>query len=371
MNKKIGIVTHHNSFNYGAALQAYATVTFLKNNNLEPIIIDYCPDYLQGFGTYKKTYKELSLNNTNIIKKVLFTLIKTPSYKYLKKRFDDFSKKNFPMTKPYYSLEELKNILPNCYAFCTGSDQVWNNYYTHKFDPVYFLDFVPNDFKCFSIASSFGKDNFTDEELEYIKEKIKKYNYISIREKTGLKILSDVGYSNAKIMLDPTLLVSTSEWKKLLKPIQNTNPYILVYQLHGDSNAIDLAKEFGKRNKMQIINLVTMYHQIKPGCKNIIIPQVPEFLGLFESAEYVFTDSFHGTVYSLQFEKKLAAALPHNFSGRITSLLNAINAEEFIVDDINKWFDSINKIDYKQLTKKLNALRIKKATELEEYLSTL
>ena len=371
MNKKVGIVTHHNSFNYGAALQAYATVSFLKNNQLEPIIIDYCPDYLQGFGTYKKTYSELSLNNTNIIKRVLFTLIKTPSYKRLKKRFDDFSGKEFPLTKPYFSLEELKNDLPNCYAYCTGSDQVWNNYYTHEFDSVYFLDFVPSKSKCFSIASSFGKESFTEEELAYIKEKTKKYDYISVREETGLKILSDVDYSNAKLMLDPTLLVSTKEWKKLLKPIQNTKPYILVYQLHGDSNALDLAMKFGKKNKMQVISLVTMYHQIRPGCKNVIIPQVPEFLGLFEGAEYVFTDSFHGTVYSLQFEKKLAAVLPHKFSNRITTLLNAIDAKDFIVNDINQWFNSVDKIDYKQLTEKLNALRIEKATELKDYLSTL
>ena len=72
MNKKIGIITHHNSFNYGAALQAYATVCFFSRSQLDPIIINYQPDYIQGYGTYKKTFKEVSLENINILKKIIF-----------------------------------------------------------------------------------------------------------------------------------------------------------------------------------------------------------------------------------------------------------------------------------------------------------
>lgn len=370
MTKQIGIITHHNSYNYGAALQAYATVLFLKDLGFAPQMINYYPEYLQGFGTYRKTFKELLISREGIIKSILFTLIKTPSYKKLKKRFDKFALEKLPLTKAYYSLEELEKDLPNCDVFCSGSDQVWNNYYTHLFDGAYFLDFVPRGKKCFSFASSFGKEKFTVDEQFQLKEKLKKFEYISVREESGVNLVKGLGY-DATLMLDPTVLVDTKIWIGLCKKPVMKKPYILVYQLHGDSNTFNVAKTYGKKANIPVISIITMYHQIRPGCKNIIIPTLNEFLGLFRNAEYVFTDSFHGTVYSLLFRKKLAVTLPAKFSNRLTTLLNNLCIDDFIFKDMELWEKMIETVDYGLIQKELCKLRKDKIQEIIKYLSTL
>lgn len=87
------------------------------------------------------------------------TLVKTPGYKKLKKAFDYFIDKELPLTDSFYSLEELKNNLIDFDIYCTGSDQVWNNYYTHNFDGAYFLDFVLDDKAKIAFAASLENQN--------------------------------------------------------------------------------------------------------------------------------------------------------------------------------------------------------------------
>ena len=140
--KKIAVITYHRSYNYGAVLQAYATVKFFENQGFDVKIIDYYPQNLRGFGTYKNSFNDVSNANRNFLVRCILTLVKTPGYKKLKKAFDYFIDKELPLTDSFYSLEELKNNLIDFDIYCTGSDQVWNNYYTHNFDGAYFLDFV-------------------------------------------------------------------------------------------------------------------------------------------------------------------------------------------------------------------------------------
>lgn len=369
--KKIEIITFHKVYNYGAALQAYATVKFLEECGFEAEIIDYYANNLKGYGTIKSALREVANENHNIFIRLLYAFIKVPSYKRLKKRFDYFVENNLPITKPYYSGEELKKDLPVADAYCTGSDQVWNNYYTRIFEGAYFLEFVPEKYPCFSIASSFGKKEFNETDQKYIKDHLKKYEYISVREKTGIEILNKIGIKNASVMLDPTLLVSMKLWETFAADIEIKEPYILVYQLHGDSNAMNAAIEFGKRNKMKVIRIVTMYHQMRPGCKNIIVPDVNEWVAYFKNASYVFTDSFHGTVFSIIFKRKIGVTVPLLAGNRITDLLEMIGAEKIILNDMDDWKDYIINEDFQEIHKKLSLIQEDKINELKRYLDTI
>lgn len=370
-SKKIGLITYHKSYNYGASLQAYATVKLFEKYQFETVVIDYCTNNFKGFGTIRNTVTETALCDKNIIVKYLYAFVKTPSYRRQIKVFNDFVSKSLPVSRTYYSSEELKEDLPEVDYFCTGSDQVWNNHWSHVFEGAFFLDFVPDGVKCFSLASSFGKDSFIQEELDYIKQHLEKYDYISVREKEGINLLKSVGYNEAHLMLDPTLLVSCDVWKELAVKPDIDYPYILVYQLHGDSDAYDKAVEFGKKHGIKVVRIVTMYHQMKRGCKNVITPSVNEFVGLFEDAEYVFTDSFHGTIFSMLNQKKLGIRLPHKFSNRITTLLQLLNAEEFIINDMDSWENALQGIDYIKITEMLHELQESKLHELEEYFAEL
>ncbi len=335
--KMINLITYHRAYNYGAVLQTYASVVFLKKLGYDIKIIDYTPKYLQNFGTFKNTFNQVDNKKKNIIKRSLYALIKTPSYKKLKRVFNNFVNSTFELTKTYSSIEELKSDKPIAKYYCSGSDQIWNNYYTGSFDDAFFLNFLEDKDIRISFASSFGKDKFNEKEKRYIKESLSKYSLLTVREKAGKELLDELKIMPNNILYDPTLLVDFDFWYEFARGKDINEKYILVYQLHGDSDAFDNAMKFAKKKKMKVIRIITMYHQIRTGCKNIIVPKIPEFLNLFKNAEYVFTDSFHGTVFSIVYKKKLGVRLPVRFSNRITSLLESINSNYFIIKDLDNW----------------------------------
>lgn len=366
---KLDFITFHNAYNYGASLQTYATKVFFENHSFDVSIIDYVPNYLKDFGKIKNTFNQVDNKKKNLIIRIIYTIIKNPSYKKLRKNFEYFNSKYLKFTKKYNSYLELKNDIPKADLYCCGSDQIWNNYYTQAFEDAFYLNFLNEDAFCFSFSSSFGKSDFNDIEKSYIKKSLSKFNFITVREKNGLELLTDLGFHNASILLDPTLMIDYTIWDKFASASKIKGKYILLYQLHGDSDALNYALEFSKKNNLKVIRIITMYHQIRFGCTNIVVPTVEEFVSLFKNAEYVFTDSFHGTAFSLIFKKKLGVRLPVRFSNRIVSLLSLINAKNFIIDDFNKWEDNITEeyvlgahkrlIDYRnkvelEFTNKLN-----------------
>lgn len=351
--KKIAIVTHHRACNYGAVLQAYATVRYFEDKGYDAIVVDYVPKYLQGFGSFTNTFNQIDNRKHGIVKRVVYSILKTPSNKKMKVVFYKFVDKYIPLTRRYYGIDEMKNNKPIADYYCSGSDQIWNNYYTGCFDDVYFLDFAEKKDNCISLASSFGREDFDKNEMNIICAKLKKYSAISVREAGAEKMLSRNGIKDAIVTYDPTLLVDEKIWKKIASKKNSNKKYILVYQLHGDSDVYKQAKRFAKQNKMQIVRIITMYHQIRIGEKNIVMPTVEDFLSLINNAEYVFTDSFHGTIFSLLFEKKVAVRLPVRFNGRIKSLLQSIGATAIIADDINKWQKNVTEAFMKKAHEKI------------------
>ena len=366
--KSINIITYHRACNYGAVLQAYATLDFFKTRGYEAKLIDYTPKYLRNYKSFSGIYNQVDNLKYSIFKRILETLIKMPSYIKLQNTFSKFVEKKLEMTKKYETIEEIKDDIPKADYYCCGSDQIWNNYYTKDFDDMMFLDFLDKDSKCISFASSFGKNKFDVDDCEHIRKKLEKFSLLSVREKDGLDLLNNMGFKNSLMLLDPTLLVDYNMWNLLADSKINYNNYILVYQLHGDSDAYKYALEMAKKKNMKVIRIITMYHQIRFGAKNIIIPNINDFLSLFKNASYVFTDSFHGCVFSLIFKRKLGVRLPVRFSNRITSLMNLIDGEKFIVNSLESWEKDIT-IEY--IDKTYKKLEEKKEKNINEYLNLL
>lgn len=337
MKKSIHLITYHRAYNYGAELQAYASVLFLESLGYDVKIIDYIPKYLRGFGTFSNTFNQVDNKKKNILLRIILALIKTPSYRRLLKMFNRFIESQLPMTIKYNSYEELLNNTPRADFYCCGSDQIWNNYYTGDFDDAFYLNFLTDKDKCFSLASSFGRSNFDTEEEKYILKSLSKFSFLTVRENDGKKLLDKLELRESKLLADPTLLVDFNVWEQFASKNLIKEKYILVYQLHGDSDAYEYALKFAKNNNMKVVRIITMYHQMRIGCKNVITPNLNEFVGLIKNAEYVFTDSFHGTIFSLVFKRKLGVRLPVRFNGRILSLLENINSEEVVIKDLGIW----------------------------------
>ncbi len=364
---KIAIITRHSVPNYGSLLQSYATQNAIKKIGHESEIINYT--------RYEERYKNLANSlikgkkwDKNFFTRFIYKIIQTPNYAKMYKKFTEYRQEFLNETKQEYgNIDELKENIPQADIYCSGSDQIWGKIGTANYDEVYFLEFVKK--KCISYAASFGKAELDKELEQNIDKLLSKYATILVREKSAKEILLKKGIKNVEQVLDPTFLMDQQDWKKIAHKSKNKEKekYVLVYQLH-DNKKFDLyAKKFAKKKHLKLLRISpSLYHIFKSG-KLIYLPTPYEFLSYFENAEYILTDSFHATVFSIIFNKKFVDILPNNKTGtRIENILNLLGIENRILDDYNKIDLIENPINYldinsrikKEREKSLNILKL-------------
>lgn len=363
---KISLITLHNIKNYGSALQTYATQKILKTFVEEVEIINYYRKNTLEDDLVKNRINKSKVFSKNCLTKMVGKILIENSLKKQCEVFNTFLKKYINMTKKYTSYEELKNDYPKADIYCTGSDQVWNSDWNEGIDKAFFLDFVPKDKKRISYASSFGKNKLDDFEIEETKKMLQNYYAISVREDKAVKIINDLGIKNVEQVIDPTLMLTGEEWKELTQDIKYKGKYILVYQLNTNNKKFDeYVKNLSKNKKMPVIRISNViYQKVKYG-KFIYCPKIEEFLSYFANAEYIVTDSFHGTGFSINFNKKFVCIFPEKFSSRLQSILNLTGLEERRVTDFQN-FDLVSKeIDYS----KVNGIIQKEREKAKSFLS--
>lgn len=317
---KIDIITRHAVPNYGSLLQTYATQKTLEKLGMDVEFINYI--------RYDERAKELA--NTQLISKrwnknfalrYAYKLIQTWNYSHMYKRFKAYRKGFIKETPSIYgNLQELKKNLPIADIYCTGSDQIWSKIGKDNYDEAYFLEFVKNK-KCISYAASFGREKLDGKLVENLPKLLKKYSYILVREDSAKKIINSLGFNNVEQVLDPTFLLTKKEWEKLAKEKVKYKNYVLVYQLHNNKQFNKFAKEFAKKHNKRLIRISPSIYHIVRGGKLIYMPTQYEFLSYFLNADYILTDSFHATAFSIIFNKKFVDILPGNTSTRIISVL--------------------------------------------------
>lgn len=338
---KIGIITFQDAYNYGAVLQAYALKNKLGSNAK---IVNYKNDY------FKKT-NHYYVNESNILKKI----IRKTNLKKIElrtKKFHEFVNKYLVEDNVPVSKEDIQDKYD---AFIVGSDQVWNLDCTGG-DSTYYLDFTDTK-KRYSYAASFGKLNPSQKEIELIKSQISQYRYISVREESARQILLKLGIKNVEVDLDPTFLISRNQWLELMKPIQNKEKYLFVYNVSGDIEILQYARKIAKEKKLKIYYITA---SIKPvfNVKKIMDAGPIDWLNYIMEAEMVLTNSYHGCIFSLIFHKNFRVFLSKNNlknSTRIKELLNAVRLENIICGEELK---NIN-IDYKKVDDILEQLKYK------------
>ena len=369
MNKKVGICTLFTGYNFGSALQAYATKTVLNEMGYSPRIIKVSGSIIGGRDIrIKKTLCTIirMLLYSNNKKKVLSSFTengKSNLDSRVINEFDSFYKKSL---KPYYiSYKKLKREAnsPEWCAFVCGSDQVWNSS-SFYVDPFYYLDFAPNS-KRIAYAPSFGRDYIP----EYNKRKIKKYldeiQFLSVREKTGKNIIKNLIGKEAEVCLDPTLLLRKDDWNSFLgTKISPRENYILCYFLNKpNKKARDFIHELSNDSGLEEIFIN------KPFGDDVIYCGPEGFLNCVKNAEYIITDSFHGVAFSLIFNKKFFVFdrqyLTENQSTRIKSLLDIIGLP--IVFEFNGKANNVV-FDYKRINKTINDERKKSLDYLKKSL---
>lgn len=342
---KIGIITQVLLNNYGGTLQNYALQRVLRNMGHEPITLDYIP--------------------TKSIFRVILSLLLTPFLFFTNKKrsindclpckrdnkFEYFIKHNISVTQrlDYYSPSLINDY--NLDAIIVGSDQVWRPVYNE--DVLYdtFLSFtLPYKIKRIAYAASFGVSTweFTEEQQAKCAELIKNFDAVSVREESGAYLCKEFLGVDAKVVLDPTLLLKKEDYFPLLKENLYCDDFIFSYILNPTGykfNIITLKeKELALPSKTVSLERKNLF-------------SIEEWLTFFYKSKLVITDSFHGTVFSIIFHKDFIV-FDNNKRGsaRLQSLLRKVGLENRLLDENNACLD-MDEINWDVVDEKLNAFR--------------
>lgn len=357
--KEIGILTFHypENRNFGASLQSYACMKLVKKicNNVK--VIDYTE---QNF-------------NYNIKGKIVLNLEC--------KNFYEYNKKFLRLTNKVKKIEELQKLNEEIDIFIVGSDQVWRPTWEGEncIHPHFYFDFVDENKKKIAYAASFGVDKWNGDKnlTEEIKPLVQNFNYISVREESGIDICKNTfKIDNVVCVLDPTLMISKEDYQPILDDWQDRSHLKEKYIAH---MLLDDNKELKKGSKEIADYLKAKIKYIKGKEKRFLwkkyfaYNKVSQWLTYLKDAELVITDSFHCTVFSLIFHKKfVVVANPKRGIARLETLLGKVGLKDRFftnIEDVMKSGILDKEIDYNEVDKKLEVHRrysmefLKKALE--------
>lgn len=361
---QIGIVTFWNSTdNYGQILQYFALQSYLSSIGHEPFLIRYLPPsvapahkprpFLTQIGKLFKV-QYLKYFFINIWDKIYFPIVNKFIINHNQNRNFQCFRENYFIKSEIYSYDNLKSNPPKADVYACGSDQIWSGAGS---DDIYFLNFGASNIKRISISASFGRTYNSLSQIERTRliALLQKFNHITIREQAGVEICHNLGRRDAQLICDPTLLNDVDIYTKLFKHDNIVSSEIFVYYLSHKTQITDfeIHRFFKKKNKT--INYVASQGLVNRLPK--IFPSIENWLYNIYSADFVVTNSFHGTVFSVLFRKNFAtiALKSTNANTRIYTFLNMLGLENRICSSIDQLEEVYNtQIDYSKVIPKLN-----------------
>lgn len=322
---KIGILTFHRAHNYGAVLQCYALQEVLKGMGHEVEVIDYRQKWTE------EVYKPFSLMVMNVRCKGIRSKIRYikdyyKRYAGVKRKrasFENFSSKFLDISPMCFAGEPLN------YDVCiVGSDQLWGiTCLGGQFDDVYLGNFKVKD-GCkkvgYAISSNIKSIDFLNQQGKLLPS-LNNFSMISFRESAVINKIKEYSGVQYHQCIDPTLLTDKRIWKPLLNDKWKNRKYVVSYQARGDGgenfSLIKIAENLAKKQGWEVVNLSTREFDVE------------DFVSAIAYAQYVVTTSFHATVFSLIFNRQLAAYLLHDgHDSRYEELLRKLGCEEFIYE---------------------------------------
>ncbi len=358
--KKIAIISElaMNNFNYGNRLQSFALNHYL-NNHYKNYITE---SLVFSNGCKQKRTKITYQTFLNFFKKFKISSANNFSPYDFSKRIEnsnEFTHKNTKLCPELLNYNLIQNT--DYDVFIVGSDVVWAQF-NRGVNKIKFLDFKnKKNFKRISYAASFGRDYIPKENKKYIIKALKKFNNISVREKSSVKMLNDLKIENVYHVCDPTLLISKDEWTNISKKINIKDKFIFVYMLGKDENQRSEIQKVANQLQLKIVTIPHAdgnYNVVDETFGNYRLDNCSpeEWLYLIKNAEYIFTDSFHGIIFSCIFEKNFIALkrdYKENINNRLIDFLNTIDESDKYMLVPN--YEKLSKIswNYKKINKKL------------------
>ncbi len=342
---KIGVYTIHDPFNYGAVFQTYATQEAIKKLGYDVEIVNYSVE--------KLAKSKFSLKNF-IIK--LYAELHPKTRKKLK-RCIHFHKNKLQLS----AVKDITDFYQNPPVYdihLVGSDQVWNLEAGLMGNAFFFLDFLKNDQKQISYASSFGTSTIDAKFKPIVKPLFEKFSNIAVREHDGVEIIQSLGVSASQV-LDPTFLLSAQEWEKLNlgKPLLNFD-YVFYYGFDKSTDTEEMLSAIKARLGMPVIAVSVGHffpYKVDQFRKD---PGPIEFLNLLKYSKFVCTSSYHGACFSIHFRKSFFCNIHKTRNSRFEALLKNFNLQSRQLKDtssIRKFTDAELYIDYATLEPTIQA----------------
>jgi len=369
-NNKIALISVWNH-NYGSLLQTYAIQKFLESQGFDNEIIQFKEKNKINLlrRMLNKTYFK---SKFKIIKRKIIVKAKYPDIaKKLTVRFDafeSFKKHHLYFSEPITKRTELGNKIMQYGQVVLGSDQVLHpanllmNYFT--------LSFVPESIKSIAYAPSFGVSEIPSSQIQKTAEYLKRINYLSVREESGKSIIKRLINKDVPVVCDPTLLIDKKYWIELKGDERFVNEkYIFCYFLGTNPTHRSLATRLKEKTGYRLITLPHLIELVKGDIdfadEQPFNVSPKEFVNIIANAEYVLTDSFHGSIFSILFKRnfiifnRFSESSSYSTNSRITTLLKQLGLEDRHVTDSNHFEKTTNQsIDYSKVDNKLNAFKL-------------
>lgn len=385
MKNKIALICNTYIRNYGSILQSYATYSIVRQLGYNVDVINYKDIPRNKITQIKLTLfiRIPMLFCIKEIKKKINSIIATNKKEYIdivrnrSKVMDTFVNNNFTFTKKCNSIADVQEVINDYDKILIGSDQLWGiaeiirDYHT--------LNFVPEDKPKISYATSFGVSHLPNYIYPATSRFLKRINKLSVRESSGAQIIKEVSNRTAKVVVDPTLLLSDEEWSRIAGERIIKEPYIFCFFLGNNPIHRSFAKKFQTHTNLPIVSMLYLDEYIPSDtdyANTYINDASPnEFINLIKNAEYIICDSFHASVFSIIFKKQFFTldrykqTSSNSRNTRIHSLfqnLGITNHHINVESDIDYLLKI--KIDYNMVHSKLNTWKDASLEYLKEAL---
>jgi hypothetical protein len=323
---KVAVITLHAALNFGSALQTYALCQVVQELGHRVEVIDFVRPTHHGWALAKRRYLNGPGGPAARLRNMLGLSIEARN---ARRRFDAFLQARTTLTaRRFGHIRELVARPPIADVYLTGSDQVWNSNYNGGVEPAFYLAFAPLPASRVSYAASFGVDALPPAEHDATRSFLERYDAVSVREASGLRILHQLGVAGTRV-LDPTLLLSAEQWAQQAAAPMGGRDYVLVYSVEEErvDAVMRVARAEADARGLPVYQVTFGGRRRRfPGADRTFHFSTPDqFLGLFAAASFVVSSSFHGTVFSLIFRKQFYSISPPLYGGRTGELLDSLH----------------------------------------------
>lgn len=294
MANKVGIVTWHYYGNFGSGLQAFALQNLISSMGHDVNIINYRNPQFGKRVRWKSIVKYFLHNTVGLVNKKI--------YDKTLQGVNIYQKRYLHQTKCFYEPEQIAEITKGYSSLVYGSDQIWA---PNVYAPIYMGAYIPSDVQKISYAASIGLNDIPNELIGVYQQNLSSYKAVSVREDEGKELLKNKCEIEATVVLDPTLMVDANVYRKMKKPVKGVKgKYIYCYFLNKEHQYREGVEKYAREHNLQIVG--TSDRETDSEWMNKLTNLgADQFLWLIDNAETIFTDSYHGSIFSLLFHKNL------------------------------------------------------------------